>query len=81
MASGDFSRFLTMDAGLCDRAAELDMKKYGAIVSRNGRQGLLLPDLEGVDAVERQIDIARQKGGTGSRETYTVERFQVARHT
>ena len=61
--------------------AELDVKKYGVIVSRGGRRGLLLPDLEGVDTVEQQIDIARQKGGIGSHEKYTLERFEVVRHT
>ena len=53
--------------------AELDVKKYGVIVSCGGRRGLLLPDLEGVDTVEQQIDIARQKGGISSREQYTLE--------
>ena len=61
--------------------AELDVKKYGVIVSCGGRRGLLLPDLDGVDTVERQIDIARRKGGIGSREKYTLERFEVVRHT
>ena len=61
--------------------AELDVKKYGVIVSCGGRRGLLLPDLEGVDTVERQIDIARQKGGISSREHYSLERFEVVRHT
>ena len=60
---------------------ELDVKKYGVIVSCGGRRGLLLPDLEGVDTVEQQIDIARQKGGISSRERYTLERFEVVRHT
>ena len=61
--------------------AELDVKRYGVIVSCGGRRGLLLPDLEGVDTVGQQIDIARQKGGIGSREKYTLERFEVVRHT
>lgn len=60
---------------------QLDVKKYGVIVSCGGRRGLLLPDLEGVDTVEQQIDIARQKGGISSREKYTLERFEVVRHT
>ena len=60
--------------------AELDVKKYGVIVSCGGRRGLLLPDLDGVDTVEQQIDIARQKGGISSRERYTLERFEVVRH-
>ena len=60
---------------------ELDVKKYGIIVSCGGRRGLLLPDLEGVDTVEQQIEIARRKGGIGSGERYTLERFEVVRHT
>ena len=60
---------------------QLDVKKYGVIVSCGRRRGLLLPDLEGVDTVEQQVDIARQKGGIGSREKYTLERFKVVRHT
>jgi len=61
--------------------AELDVKKYGVIVSCGGRRGLLLPDLDGVDSVEQQIDIARQKGGIRARDPYTLERFEVVRHT
>lgn len=61
--------------------AQLDVKKYGVIVSCGNRRGLLLPDLDGVDTVEQQIDIARQKGGISARETYTLERFEVVRHT
>ena len=61
--------------------AELDVRKYGIIVSCGGRRGLLLPDLEGVDTVEQQIEIALRKGGISSEERYTLERFQVVRHT
>jgi len=43
---------------------ELDPKVYGVIVeASDGRKGLLLPDLEGVDTVEEQIDIASRKAG------------------
>ncbi len=60
--------------------SQLDVKRYGVIVSCGARRGLLLPDLDGVDTVERQIDIARQKGGIGALEKYTLERFEVVRH-
>ena len=60
--------------------AELDVKRYGVIVSCGGRRGLLLPNLEGVDTIEQQVDIARQKGGISSQEKYTLERFEVVRH-
>lgn len=60
---------------------ELDVKRYGVIVSRGSRRGLLLPNLEGVDTVEEQIDIARQKAGIPEdAENIRLERFEVVRH-
>ena len=59
---------------------ELDVKRYGVIVSCGQRRGLLLPDLDGVDTVEEQIRIARQKGGIGEHEPYRLQRFEVVRH-
>ena len=52
----------------------------GVIVNCGERRGLLLPDLDGVDTVEEQIDIARKKGGIGKDEDYTLQRFEVIRH-
>ena len=60
--------------------AELDVKRYGVIVSRGSRRGLLLPDLEGVDTVRQQVDIARQKAGIGPTERVELQRFEVVRH-
>ena len=60
--------------------AELDVKRYGVIVSHGLKRGLLLPDLDGVDTVEDQISIARQKGGIKESEPYHLERFEVVRH-
>ncbi len=62
--------------------AELDVRKYGVIVStRDGRRGLLLPDLDGVDTVEEQVRIAAQKGGIDLfGDDYQLERFVVQRH-
>lgn len=59
---------------------ELDVKKYGVIVSKGYRRGLLLPNLEGVDTVEDQIRIAKQKAGIGAGEGVVLERFEVVRH-
>ena len=61
--------------------AELDVKRYGVIVSNGLRRGLLLPDLEGVDTVAQQVAIARQKAGIGARELVKLQRFEVVRHT
>ncbi|MBE7009417.1 MAG: AmmeMemoRadiSam system protein A [Ruminococcaceae bacterium] len=61
--------------------SQLDVKRYGVIVSCGMRRGLLLPDLDGVDTVEQQIEIARRKGGISAVEKYHLERFEVVRHT
>ena len=59
--------------------AELDPKRYGVIVECGWRRGLLLPDLEGVDTVEYQVDIARRKAGIGRDEPVQLYRFSVRR--
>jgi AmmeMemoRadiSam system protein B/AmmeMemoRadiSam system protein A len=61
-------------------ATRLDPKKYGVIVEAGWRRGLLLPDLEGVDTVEYQIDICRQKGGISPDEPVQLYRFEVKRY-
>lgn len=59
---------------------ELDVKRYGVIVTNGFKRGLLLPNLEGVDTVEEQIAIARQKAGIRENEEVKLERFEVIRH-
>lgn len=62
------------------RREDLDPKKYGVIVSKGSRRGLLLPDLEGVDTVEEQLYIALNKAGISPSEDYKIERFEVIRY-
>ena len=64
-----------------DTDDELDPKKYGVIVRSGLRSGLLLPNLEGIDTVREQIEIALQKAGIRPDEHYTLERFEVKRHS
>ena len=59
---------------------QLDVKKYGVIVTKGGRRGLLLPNLDGVNSVDEQIAIAKQKAGIAQREEVELERFEVTRH-
>ncbi|MBQ8988020.1 MAG: AmmeMemoRadiSam system protein A [Lachnospiraceae bacterium] len=62
-------------------AAELDVKRYGVIVSKGRKRGLLLPDLDGVDTVEEQISIAKSKAGIADWDTNVeLQRFEVVRH-
>lgn len=59
---------------------ELDPKRYGVIVRKGARTGLLLPDLEGVDTPEVQVAIACQKAGIDFEDDFELERFEVVRH-
>ncbi|MCL6429239.1 MAG: AmmeMemoRadiSam system protein A [Anaerolineae bacterium] len=59
---------------------KLDPKKYGVIVQSGYRRGLLLPDLEGIDTVDCQVDIARRKAGIGPGEPIRLYRFTVERY-
>ncbi|WP_300957931.1 AmmeMemoRadiSam system protein A, partial [Faecalibaculum rodentium] len=77
----DINVDVLMPAEVIDSPDQLDVKKYGVIVSKGGKRGLLLPDLEGVDTVEKQLEIAKQKAGLSPQETgCTLQRFEVVRH-
>jgi len=59
-----------------------DPKKHGIIVQcSDGRCGLLLPDLEGVDSTSQQIGIACQKGNIDPMEdNFSLFEFTVEKH-
>ncbi len=59
---------------------ELDVKRYGVIVTSGRKRGLLLPNLEGVDTIEQQVSIAKRKAGIYDNEIISLERFEVVRH-
>lgn len=65
-----------------DTTEQLNVKKYGVIVkATDGRQGLLLPDIEGIDSVDEQISIACQKAGIDlNDDKIQIYRFSVERH-
>ncbi|MBF0608974.1 MAG: AmmeMemoRadiSam system protein A [Magnetococcales bacterium] len=60
--------------------SELDPKKFGVIVARDYRKGLLLPDIDGVDSVEEQLRIARLKANIHGNEPVEIFRFEVRRY-
>jgi AmmeMemoRadiSam system protein A len=64
-----------------DSMDQLDPKRYGVIVESGWRRGLLLPDLEGVDTVEYQVEIAMRKAGIRPGEPMQLYRFEVKRYT
>jgi hypothetical protein len=59
---------------------QLDPKKYGVIVRAGFKRGLLLPDLEGVDTVDHQIDICRKKASITPDKPIKLYRFEVKRY-
>jgi AmmeMemoRadiSam system protein A len=60
--------------------SEFDPSVWGVVVVKGRRQGVLLPALEGVDTVERQLAIAAQKAGIDDLRDIRVQRFSVTRH-
>lgn len=63
-----------------DDISSLNPKIYGVIVSSNGKRGLLLPDLEGIDSPEEQVKIAREKAGIPFFKKVKLQRFKVRRY-
>lgn len=61
---------------------ELDPATYGVIVEdeASGLRGLLLPDIEGVDTVKRQVEIAMRKAGIPQGSPLKLSRFRVHRY-
>jgi AmmeMemoRadiSam system protein A/AmmeMemoRadiSam system protein B len=61
--------------------ADLDPAIYGVIVEdeEGSHRGLLLPDLEGVDSVAKQVEIAAQKAGIPQGAAIRLSRFRVSR--
>ncbi len=56
----------------------LDPAIYGVVVaSADGRKGVLLPAIPGIDSVAQQLAIARQKAGIGPDEWIKIERFRA----
>jgi MEMO1 family protein len=56
----------------------LDPAIYGVLVSAtDGRKGLLLPAIAGIDSVEQQLAIARSKAGIAPDEWIGLQRFKT----
>ncbi|OWZ84450.1 AmmeMemoRadiSam system protein A [Natranaerobius trueperi] len=59
---------------------QLDAQKYGVVIEKDYRRGVLLPDLEGVDTVFNQLRIASQKVDLSLDEQgIKIYRFKVTR--
>ena len=59
--------------------SELNPQRYGVVVRSGSRCGVLLPDLPGVDTVDRQLEIALEKAGIDMDPAVKMSRFEVER--
>ena len=59
---------------------QLDPHQYGVLVRSGSRSGLLLPNLDGVNTVKEQLDIARRKAGIMPGQHEELYRFKVTRY-
>ena len=60
--------------------ADLDPLRYGIeVADEKGRRAVLLPEIEGVETVEQQIDVCRQKAGIGVGARLEIRRFAVVK--
>ncbi len=75
-----FSVDLLAEPEEVDSREQLDPQEYGVIVEKGGQKGLLLPRLEGVETVKKQLEIARRKAGLASLDDATIKRFKVRRY-
>ena len=62
---------------------DLNPEIYGVIVEdKSGvRRGLLLPNLQGIETADQQIEIASRKAGIRAGEEIKIWRFQANRHS
>jgi len=59
---------------------DLDPRVFGVIVEdREGRRGLLLPDIDGIDSAQQQVEIAKRKAGIPPGKPVELSRFKVQR--
>lgn len=60
---------------------DLDPQNYGVLVCSGSHSGLLLPKLEGINTVEKQVEIARSKAAISPGEPVQLYRFKVTRYS
>jgi AmmeMemoRadiSam system protein A len=58
---------------------EHDVKKFRLVVLEEGKQGVLLPDLDNIKTAKQQLKVFLRKGGFKNNNTYELFRFGVKR--
>jgi MEMO1 family protein len=61
-----------------EHLTDLDPARFGVVVrDARGRQGLLLPQVPGIDTPEMQVEIAKRKAGIEPSAPVSLRRFEV----
>ena len=63
-----------------DNPEQLNPRQYGLSIKYKEYHGILLPDLEGIDTTQRQIDLCLKKGNIKKNAAYKMYRFEVERY-
>ena len=56
-----------------------NIKQLGLLARGEGKQGVLLPDLENIKSAEQQLKVCLKKGGFSQCDQYELYRFKVKR--
>lgn len=56
---------------------ELNPQKFGVIVKQGFRQATLLPDIEGIDTIDEQLRIVKNKAGILNNDELKIYKFEV----
>lgn len=56
-----------------------NIKQFGLLVRGQGKQGVLLPDLENIKSAEQQLKLCLKKGRFSNGDQYELYRFKVTR--
>ena len=76
----EYSVDVLKEAEQIDSLEQLDVRRYGVIVSDEHRRGFCCLIWRGVDTPLQQISIALNKAGMDPDEPFLLERFEVVRH-
>lgn len=63
-----------------DSEDELDASRYGVVVESGHKRALLLPNLDGIDSVKKQLETVKRKADIEETEECKLYRFEVERH-
>lgn len=58
----------------------LDHRRYGIILRSGTRHSVLLPDIEGINSVTEQMEVARKKAALSPDDPVEIRRFEVKRY-